>query len=175
MVGRLATFGSQKQSIRIDVGGKSRERNASMRIVIDASVWVASQILTDINYSDADQLLNICLDQKAGIVVPEIVLLEVAAAVARLTRNPGAGQIAAKKIERFPRISFNRLDDKSLHRALMLATRSYLRAADALYVAAARSAKAALVTLDDEMLERGASAAKVMAVSAWLKEATSRG
>lgn len=77
-----------------------------MKVTVDASVWVASQFAADVHHAAADRCLEVCLATAARLVVPEIVLLEVAAGVARLARDAGAGQAAARKLERFPRIVF---------------------------------------------------------------------
>jgi predicted nucleic acid-binding protein len=143
-----------------------------MRLTVDASVWVASQIAADIHHTEADRCLEVCLATGARLVVPEIVLLEVAAGVARLARDAGAGQVAARKLERFPGIRFHPLDRRRLEKALMLATRNFLRAADALYLTTAREAKTTLITLDEEMLQRGAAVVTVLTPADWLKQLT---
>ena len=139
-----------------------------MKLVIDASVWVAAFVRSDVHHAQADQLLEKCLASRINVIVPEIVLLEVAAGVARLWQDEGPGQIAAKRIERFPKIKFVALQMAFLNRSILLATRHFLRAADALYVAAARQSKASLVTLDAEMLQRGKAAATVLNPTDWL-------
>lgn len=141
-----------------------------MKMTVDASVWVASQIAADVHHAEADRCLEMCLATGARLFVPEIVLLEVAAGVARLARDAGAGQVAARKLEHFPGIHFHPLDRRRLEKTLLLATRNFLRAADALYLATAREAKATLITLDEEMLQRGAAVTTVLTPASWLKQ-----
>ena len=139
-----------------------------MRLTVDASVWVAFHIQVDINHLEAEDFLTKVLALRAKVIVPEIVLVEVAAGVARLTRNEGAGQVAAKKVERFIDLRVRRLDSKFIDKAVLLATRHFLRGADALYVAAARETRSILVTLDTEMRERGANAVTTVTPAEWL-------
>jgi predicted nucleic acid-binding protein len=146
-----------------------------MKIVIDASVWVSAFLPSDVHYSQADHLLETCLASRVRVIVPEIVLLEVAAGVARIRQHEGPGQIAAKKIERFPKIKFLPLQTAFLNKSILLATRHFLRAADSLYVAAARQSKAMLVTLHSEMLQRGAAAATVLTPANWLANVAPKG
>ena len=145
-----------------------------MKLVIDASVWVSAFIPADVHHAQADRLLERCLAAGARVIVPEIVLLEVAAGVARVRQEDGPGQIAAKKIERFPKISFVPLQSAFLNKSILLATRYFLRAADALYLTAARQSKAILVTLDGEMLDRGTAAARVVTPADWLASVVPR-
>jgi len=144
-----------------------------MRLTVDASVWVASQLSSDAHHAQAARFIESCLASEIRVVVPELVLLEVAAAVARLTREAGPGQIAAKKLERFPSIQFRSLQRRSLERAILLATRHKLRGVDAIYVATAREARATLVTLDEEMLKRSADAVATVSPETWLKRTAS--
>ena len=53
-----------------------------MKLVIDASVWVSAFTTGDVHHAQSDQMLEACLTLRAKVVVPEIVLLEVAAGVA---------------------------------------------------------------------------------------------
>jgi len=138
-----------------------------MKLVIDASVWVSAFVASDVHHAQADQLLETCLALRAKVIVPEIVLLEVAAGVARFLRHDGTGQVAAKKVERFPGIKMLRCK-AFLNKSITVATRHFLRAADALYVTVARVSKTTLVTLDDEMLQRASAAATVSTPARWL-------
>jgi len=146
-----------------------------MKLTIDASVWVSAFVAGDVHHPQSDQLLEFCLASRAKVIVPEIVLLEVAAGVARVLQHDGQGQVAAKKIERFPGIKFLPLQTALLNRSILLATRHFLRAADALYVFTARVSKTTLITLDDEMLQRGAAAASVLTPAKWLESVSAEG
>lgn len=139
-----------------------------MNVVIDASVWVSAFVATDVHNAQSDALLEACLAARAKVIVPEIVLLEIAAGVARVLQHDGRGQIAAKRVERFPGIKLVPLQTSLLNKSILLATRHYLRAADALYVATAREFKAALITLDGEMLRCGATGTSPLTPAQWL-------
>jgi predicted nucleic acid-binding protein len=107
---------------------------------------VSAFIAGDVHHAQSDQLLESGLALRARVIVPEIVLLEVAAGVARVLQHDGQGQVAAKKIEHFPGIKFVPLQTAFLNKSILLATRHFLRAADALCVTAARESKALLIT-----------------------------
>jgi len=139
-----------------------------MKLTIDASVWVSAFVAGDVNHAQSDQLLEFSLVSRAKVIVPEIVLLEVAAAAARVLQHDGLGQVAGKKVERFPGIRLVPLQTALLNKSIILATRHFLRAADALYATTARESKATLITLDDEMLRRGAVVASVLTPAQWL-------
>ena len=145
-----------------------------MKLTIDASVWVSAFVTGDVHHAQSDQLLESCLALRARVIVPEIVLLEVAAAVARVLQHDGQGQVAAKRVERFPGIKFLPLQTALLNKSILLATRHFLRAADALYVTTARESKARLITLDDEMLKRGAAVASILTPAKWLESLAPR-
>ncbi len=134
-----------------------------MKLTIDASVRVSAFIAADVHHAQSDQVLEMCLALRIKVIV-----LEVAAGVARVLQQDGQGQVAAKKIDRFPGIKFVPLQTAFLNKAILLATRHFLRAADALYVATARQSNAILVTLDDEMLRRGIAPATVLTPEKWL-------
>ncbi len=146
-----------------------------MKLTIDASVWVSAFIAGDLHHAQADQVLETCLALSAKVLVPEIVLLEVAAGVSRVLQQAGPGQVAAKRVERFPGIKFVPLQAILLNKAITAATRSLLRAADALYVTTARESKATLITLDAEMLQRGVAAATVLTPAKWLESLPVKG
>lgn len=145
-----------------------------MKLTIDASVWVSAFVAGDVHHAQSDQLLESCLALRARVIVPEIVLLEVAAAVARVLQHDGQGQVAAKRVERFPGIKFLPLQTALLNKSILLATRHFLRAADAIYVTTARESKAHLITLDDEMLTRGAAVASILTPAKWLESLAPR-
>ncbi len=145
-----------------------------MRLTIDASVWVSAFLPGDIHHVQCDQLLEACLAARNQVIVPEIVLLEVAAGVARVLRQDGQGQVAAKKVERFPGIKFLPLQTALLNKSILLATRHFMRAADTLYVATARESKSMLITLDDEMLHRGAAVVSVLTPAKWLERSAAK-
>ena len=62
------------------------------------------------------------------------------------------------------------LDPSLARRSAQIAARHCLRGADACYVAVAEALDAVLVTLDAEMLERGASVVTAMTPMQWLDE-----
>jgi predicted nucleic acid-binding protein len=78
------------------------------------------------------------------------------------------GEELVALIEGIPNLHLVSLDPPLAHRAVQIATHHRLRGADAVYVAVAEAFDAALITLDAEMLERGADVVTTMTPSQWM-------
>jgi predicted nucleic acid-binding protein len=70
--------------------------------------------------------------------------------------------VAVLRVLALPGLKLVALSEGLAQQAARRASRHFLKGADAIYVALAASSKAPLVTLDDEMLERGAEAVKTL-------------
>jgi predicted nucleic acid-binding protein len=130
-----------------------------MKYVLDAAVAVAALRTSEPHHQDA---LRRCMPLFAGvdeIVVPAIFDVEVVAALARRgARTAG--------IDRFFETHFSTrklvsIGPRAARAARALAARTRLRAADALYVWVAARDGLPLVTLDQEVLARGAAVCQV--------------
>lgn len=143
-----------------------------MSLVIDASVFVAAALVEDVFHVVATEFL---LEARlAGEVIyePVLVLAEVAGVVARARRDHSPGDVAALRIEHFPRTRLRIADGSFARRAARLAARHRIGGADAQYLAVAVEFTATLVTLDRELLaleESGVVA--VMTPGDWLGRA----
>ena len=89
------------------------------------------------------------------MIVPALVLPEVAGAVGRKTRDEALARRFASTLQRFPHLMLIPLDVRLAERAADLAARHLLRGSDAVYVAVAAQFGVTLVTLDDEQRRRG--------------------
>lgn len=101
---------------------------------------------------------------------PTLALVEVAGALARRT---GSQALAGSAIRYLKEQSWLLLSPLSLafsETAARVALTCSLRGADAVYVALARQESAPLITLDDEMLKRGAPAVLAMTPAGWLRQ-----
>ena len=136
-----------------------------MSVVVDASVWVSAADTGD-SYSAASRAFLASLARKrTPIVLPANAHLEVACAMARRLRNARAARAIADELLRSPQITTAPLDAAFLTEAVDAGTSTYLRAGDALYVAAARRARGELVSWDAELVDRGGA----ITPEAWLK------
>jgi predicted nucleic acid-binding protein len=121
---------------------------------IDASVWVNGFDQREPGHENSRQLLDLLSTQSTSIVVPNLVLVEVAAAVSRTRQRPDQAYAFAIALNNLPNVTVVPLDDIIVHQALTLAARYGLRGADAVYAAVAVQAGCALITLDNEQLTR---------------------
>ena len=85
---------------------------------------------------------------------PTLLLVEIAAAVARAFDDSGRGIALAQSIRQLPGQVWLVLDQSLAAAALTLAARRRLRGADAVYAAVAERKGSVLVTLDRQQLTR---------------------
>lgn len=133
-------------------------------LVVDASVWVSAADASDRFHAASRKFLTALVRQRTSILVPAIAPLEVACALARRLRNAKRGRALADELLRSPLVNVVALDASLLTVAVSKGTASFLRAADALYAAAAEHAGADIVAWDDELIER----AGALTPDAWL-------
>jgi predicted nucleic acid-binding protein len=88
------------------------------------------------------------------VVAPTLLLVEVAAAVARAYGNPTPGIAFAQAIRELPNLRWEALDESLAGEAAELAAVHRLRGADAVYGALAHRHGSTLITLDRQQLER---------------------
>lgn len=91
------------------------------------------------------------------IVVPLLILAEIAGSVSRTRNDPMRARVFVEIVRDLPSITFLPLDEQLAQAATELAADYRLRGADAVYVAVARQAGTTLVTLDDEQRVRAAT------------------
>jgi len=133
-----------------------RKTTANPRYTIDASVFVNAFNSHERGHAESLQILTLIHERGDPIIVPTLLLAEIAAAVARSSDDsPGALQYAAATAA-LPHLTLVALTPGLARRAAELAATYRLRGADTVYVAVARRYATALVSRDDEQLTRGA-------------------
>ena len=125
-----------------------------MVYTVDASVWVNAFDQLEPGHLVSRQFLELVREQEFPIVVPNLVLAEVAGAIGRTRRTPEQAQMFAVALSRLPHVTVRILDEAVALRALTLAAEQGLRGADAVYAAVAHETGSTLVTLDNEHLTR---------------------
>lgn len=100
------------------------------------------------------QLLALMATQPLPIILPTLVLAEVAGAIGRTRGNPAQAQAFAIALSNLPNITLLPLDRSLAQQSLMLAAQNGLRGADAVYAAVAAQSNCTLITLDNEQLTR---------------------
>jgi predicted nucleic acid-binding protein len=121
---------------------------------VDASVWVNAFDQREPGHQVSRQLLEVLQRQALPIIVPNLVLVEVAGAISRTRRAPAQAQAFATALSRLPHVTVRVLDEVCALHSLTLAAQQGLRGADAVNAAVAREAGSTLITLDNEHLTR---------------------
>lgn len=121
---------------------------------VDASVWVNAFDQREPGHLASRQFLEIVRTQALPIIVPNLVLVEVAGAISRTRRTPAQAHAFALALSRLPHVTVRALDEVCTIQALNLAAQHGLRGADAVYATVANDAGSTLVTLDKEHLTR---------------------
>ncbi len=127
--------------------------------VVDASVVVALNHGADPQHERCLGWLRGCLERGERLVAPHLLLVEVAAAVRRLTGRPGLARAATAGLQEW--LGFFSLDGARAAAAAQVAAATGVRGADAVYLALAQELGEPLVTLDRQQLERGRAVAEV--------------
>jgi predicted nucleic acid-binding protein len=137
-------------------------------LTIDASVWVAADAADEEAHDDCAAFLRGAV--AAGTVVnqPTLSLVEVTAALARRTRDHAFAERAGLAILGTPGVQVHPLDRELAIAASAIASRAFLRGADAVYAATAVATGSTLITLDGELLTRGIPGLEILTPSAWL-------
>lgn len=122
-------------------------------LVVDADVWVSAADPTDSHSASSRVFLQAVMRLRQPVVIPALAQLEVACALSRRLRSAAQGLSLAQQLHRSQLITYLDLDPL-LAAALELGTGALLRAADSLYVAAARSTDGLLISWDKELIQR---------------------
>ena len=123
---------------------------------VDASVFIRDTDPTDPDHEICRMFLEALDAGSIPVIVPNLLLAEVAASVSRTRRDPIRARIAASAIAAFTHIRLVTIDDALAQIAAELAADRALRGADALYAAVALQYGCTLVSLDREQRERAA-------------------
>src|SRR5436305_14917595 len=137
---------------------------------IDASTWVNACDDREPGHEISRELFELLTDRMLPIVVPSLVLAEVAGAISRTRHDPDGAQAFAEALGNLPNVTVLALDTALANRALVLAAQRGLRGADGVYAAVAEHAGCRLVTLDGEQLTRLVGVVEVATPAAVLGE-----
>ena len=125
---------------------------------IDASVFLNAFNPYEPGHEDSHRLLARLQEQAAPIIVPTLLLPEVAAAVARGREDEALAREFATALSRLPHLVWVGLDTTLAQQAVEVAARHRLRGSDAVYVAVSLRFGCTLITLDQEQRERASRA-----------------
>jgi predicted nucleic acid-binding protein len=133
-----------------------------MRLVLDASVAIASLRPHEPSHHAARARVRRLAAGDDVAVVPSLFVVEVAGALARLGHDPAAIQTFVGALTSAPHEVVT-IGPKRAQAAARVAIATKLRGADATYVWLAAREGVPVITLDREILARGASACEVTA------------
>ncbi len=121
---------------------------------VDASVFLSAFNPREVDHEDSRRLLERMQDDAKPIVVPTLLLPEVAAAIGRGQENPHLARQFARALKRLPHLFWVPLDSVLADQAADLAAQQRLRGSDAVYAAVSVRFGSTLVTLDRQQRER---------------------
>jgi predicted nucleic acid-binding protein len=140
-------------------GGPRRRRRTrrppNLRYTIDASVFVNAFNPHEPGHAASLQLLTAIQERDDPVVVPVLVIPEIAAAVARATDDSAGALEYADTTAALAHVTLVTLTPATARQAAELAATYRLRAADAIYLAVAHRYGTTLVSRDREQRTRG--------------------
>jgi len=125
---------------------------------VDASVFLSAFNPREPGHEESHQLLAHMQDSATPIVVPTLLLPEVAAAVGRGHGDADLARRFSAALSRLPHLVLVSLDVILAEQSADLAARYRLRGSDAVYAAVALRFGSTLITLDRQQRERVADA-----------------
>ena len=138
---------------------------------VDASVWMNAFNPYEQGHRDSNRLLA----RLQAIIVPTLLLPEVAAAVRRGREDGDLALEFAETLHRLPHLVWVPLDDPLAHRAARAAAQHQLRESDAVYVAVAQRFGSGLITRDRQQRERVEGILEVWHPAEFLEQADKTG
>jgi predicted nucleic acid-binding protein len=138
-----------------------------MKLTVDANIWVSALDVHDPVAATCRACLLKAVERSARLYSPLLLPVEVAATIARKTRDARQGRSAAAWVRGSAGHVWQPLSEACAETAEHFASTLFLRGADAIYVAVAHLSDAVLLTYDTEVIERASKAVRVMTPEAW--------
>ncbi len=130
---------------------------------VDASVFINAFNPREEGQRESHGLLAWMQQEAIPIIVPTLLFVELAAAVARGRKDPELARRFAEAVARLPHLVPVALDKPLARQAAAMAAEHRLRGSDAVYAAVARRFGSILVTRDLEQRQRVAGVLTAMA------------
>lgn len=124
---------------------------------LDANVFNRNADERDPDYAECHALIERLHATHQRIIVPAIILAEIAGPLSRFYRNPMRARLYAASVAALPNLTLVTIDDALANVAAELAADYAIRGMDAIYVAVAQRHGCAFVTLDAEPRQRAAT------------------
>lgn len=133
------------------------KRRVALRYTVDASVFVNAFNPHEESHVQSLQILSAIQERGDPVIVPTLLVPEIASAVARATNDTAGALQYAVAAAALPHLTLVSLTAAVAREAADLAATHRLRGADAVYVAVARRYGTTIVSRDDEQRMRGAA------------------
>lgn len=121
---------------------------------MDASVFLSAHNLAEARQAESKRFLRLLSASARPVVLPTLVISEVAAAAFRISGSAEIARAVAVSLARIPGVIFVPLDERMAEESMEIALETALKGSDAVYTAAARRFGATLVTLDRQQRDR---------------------
>ena len=144
---------------RVSQRSRRPGRPKSQRYTIDASVFVNAFNPHEDGHAQSLQILTTIQGRGDPVIVPTLLIPEVASAVARASDDSAGALQYANATATLPHLMLVTLTPAMARQAAELAATHRLRGADAVYLAVARRYGTTLVSRDDEQRTRGSAVA----------------
>ena len=139
---------------------------------VDASVFLNAFFPSEAGHRESNRFLRVIQEQGIPVVVPFLLLPEIAGAVSRIQSNPALARDFTASLRRLPGLTFIPLDGLVAQAAADIAADHRLRGSDSVYAAVAMRFGTTLVTLDREQLRRLEGVVTCRQPSAWIRESS---
>jgi predicted nucleic acid-binding protein len=136
-------------------GARRKAQSRGFRYTIDASVFVNAFNRHERGHTESLQILTAIEERGDPIIVPTLLVVEIASAVARASDDTVGAIRYASAATALPHLTLVSITPAIAGRAAELAATHRLRGADAIYLEIARRYATTLVSRDDEQLTRG--------------------
>jgi len=117
---------------------------------IDASVWVSAATADEPTHHASRRFIDAVFSRDVRIILPTLLAVEIAATVARRKTLAAALTALNNTLQASDAIRWFALDEGSSERFAIVASKSRLRAGDAVYAGVAIESGSNLVSLDNE-------------------------
>jgi predicted nucleic acid-binding protein len=159
-------------------GGPGRRRRSRRspgpRYTVDASVFVNAFNPYEVGHGASLELLTVIRERGDPVMLPVLVVPEIAAAVARASNDSAAALEYVDAAVALPHVTLVTVGGAIARHAAELAAVHRLRAADALYLAVAHRYGAVLVSRDREQRTRGSAVVSCRTPEEALRDAPGR-
>jgi predicted nucleic acid-binding protein len=142
---------------RVPPRSRRASRPKSQRYTIDASVFVNAFNPHEDGHAGSLRILATVQERGDPVIVPTLLIPEVASAVARASDDSAGALQFANAMAALPHLTLVTLTPAMARQAAELAVTHRLRGADAVYLAVARRYGTTLVSRDPEQRTRGSA------------------